>query len=164
MPCNILIRTVETNSTSVVRRGYQYADCPLSGGTAKISRLRSIEGEKGKKKNKKRKRKKKKNTLCRPRPHAVIARGSPAGDFSLAGGERSRRRGKTLVVATRAYTSSLQQSYMGMVLRIPWRLSGSDPTVGSATSSVLRVIVRLVSFDVSDWSSASAAVRLRGSF
>ncbi|RWW62046.1 hypothetical protein BHE74_00030853 [Ensete ventricosum] len=30
--------------------GYRYVDCPLSGGTAKIDRRRSIEGGKGKKK------------------------------------------------------------------------------------------------------------------
>ncbi|RWW61495.1 hypothetical protein BHE74_00031458 [Ensete ventricosum] len=56
--------------------GYRYADRPLPGGTAKIDRLRSIEGEKGKKKKRKRRKKKRRrNTSCRPRPHAVAARG-----------------------------------------------------------------------------------------
>ncbi|RZS04984.1 hypothetical protein BHM03_00035403, partial [Ensete ventricosum] len=55
---------------------YRYADRPLSGGTAKIDRLRSIEGEKGKKKKRKRRKKKRRrNTSRRPRPHAVAARG-----------------------------------------------------------------------------------------
>ncbi|RWW37628.1 hypothetical protein BHE74_00057231 [Ensete ventricosum] len=40
--------------------GYQYTDRPLPGGTAKIDRRRSIEGEKGKKKKKRKRRKKKK--------------------------------------------------------------------------------------------------------
>ncbi|RWW40513.1 hypothetical protein BHE74_00054070 [Ensete ventricosum] len=57
--------------------GYRCVDRPLSGGTAKFARWRSIEGEKGKKKKRKR-RKKKNNTSPRPRPHAVAARGSPS--------------------------------------------------------------------------------------
>ncbi|RWW18480.1 hypothetical protein GW17_00017536 [Ensete ventricosum] len=61
---------------------YRYADCPLSGDTAKINCRRSIEGEKGKKKKKKRKRRKKKrgrrrSTSRRPCPcaAATLARG-----------------------------------------------------------------------------------------
>ncbi|RZS19878.1 hypothetical protein BHM03_00052322, partial [Ensete ventricosum] len=43
--------------------------------TVDFGHRRSFEGEKGKKKRKRRKKKKKKNTSCRPRPHAVAARG-----------------------------------------------------------------------------------------
>ncbi|RWW42417.1 hypothetical protein BHE74_00052041 [Ensete ventricosum] len=87
--------------------GYQYADRPLLGGTAKIDRQRSIEGEKGKKKKKKRKRRKKrrkrKNTSRRPRPRvaATLARGSPASRrrprsqfFSLVGRKIEREKKK----------------------------------------------------------------------
>ncbi|RWW11466.1 hypothetical protein GW17_00024926 [Ensete ventricosum] len=64
--------------------GYQYTDRLLPGGTAKIDRRRSIEGEKGKKKKKRKRRKKKKkrreeerSTSCRPRLRAIAAHGSP---------------------------------------------------------------------------------------
>ncbi|RWW66308.1 hypothetical protein BHE74_00026330 [Ensete ventricosum] len=72
-----------------VDHGFPYRSIPpVSGdGTAKIDRRRSSEGEKGKK----RKRRKKKRR--RRIPRAVLARTSslPAGDFSHARGERSRR-------------------------------------------------------------------------
>ncbi|RWV89352.1 hypothetical protein GW17_00048500 [Ensete ventricosum] len=70
--------------------GYRYVDHLLSGGTVKIDRRRSIEGEKGKKKKKRKRRKKKKRR--RRIPRAVAAHGSLMGDFSPARGERSRRR------------------------------------------------------------------------
>ncbi|RRT37511.1 hypothetical protein B296_00053781 [Ensete ventricosum] len=90
----------------------QYANHQLPGGTNKIDRRGSIEGEKEKKKKKKRKRRKKKKTRRRkkriippfpapsslarcPRPCVVVlARGSPessspASNSSPARGERS---------------------------------------------------------------------------
>ncbi|RWW22655.1 hypothetical protein GW17_00013130 [Ensete ventricosum] len=99
---------------------------PKSTIAVDFDRRRSIEGEKGKKKKKKKKkrkrRKKKKrrrNTSCRPRlhavaargssashprPHAVAARGSPAsrppGDFSPTREERSKRLDGAAVLGT----------------------------------------------------------------
>ncbi|RWW19152.1 hypothetical protein GW17_00016811 [Ensete ventricosum] len=55
--------------------GYRYVYHPLLGGTAKIDRRRSIEGEKGKKKKKRKKRKKKKKKKKRRRIlRAILAR------------------------------------------------------------------------------------------
>ncbi|RWW32632.1 hypothetical protein GW17_00002679 [Ensete ventricosum] len=67
---------------------------PIEG---KIDRQRSIEEEKGKKKRKRRKKKRRiKNTApsspaCRHRPWVARALSPPAGAFSPARGERSRR-------------------------------------------------------------------------
>ncbi|RWW47915.1 hypothetical protein BHE74_00046065 [Ensete ventricosum] len=92
--------------------GYRYVYHPLLGGTAKIDRRRSIEGEKGKKKKKRKRRKKKKKKKkkkrrreeeyfalsslahCR-RPRAVVARtpSPPAGRpwvIFLLHGEKDR--------------------------------------------------------------------------
>ncbi|RWV87818.1 hypothetical protein BHE74_00043946 [Ensete ventricosum] len=60
--------------------GYRYADRPLSGGTTKIDRRWSIEGEKGKKKKKRKRRKKKKRG--RRKKYLVPSLLPPAGDFS----------------------------------------------------------------------------------
>ncbi|RWW78669.1 hypothetical protein BHE74_00013106 [Ensete ventricosum] len=57
--------------------GYRDAERPVLGGTIKIDRRRSIEGEKRKKKKKRKRRKKKKRRRrkkyllfpCRPPPH-----------------------------------------------------------------------------------------------
>ncbi|RWV97512.1 hypothetical protein GW17_00039692, partial [Ensete ventricosum] len=77
--------------------GYWYADRPLLGGTAKIDRRRSIEGEKGKKKKKRKIRKKKRRRrppfpapslpVRRRCPRVARASSLPAGDFSPARGD-----------------------------------------------------------------------------
>ncbi|RRT73432.1 hypothetical protein B296_00012840, partial [Ensete ventricosum] len=54
----------------------RYADCPLPGGTVKIDRRRSIEGEKGKKKKKKKKKRRKKKKMRRRKKY--LASSSPA--------------------------------------------------------------------------------------
>ncbi|RWW76677.1 hypothetical protein BHE74_00015215 [Ensete ventricosum] len=84
--CFVLYRPVQAVCTGSIAD--RYADCPLPGGTAKINRRRSIEGEidhqrsiegeKGKKKKKRRRRKKKrrrrKKRIRTSFPRAVLAR------------------------------------------------------------------------------------------
>ncbi|RZS06861.1 hypothetical protein BHM03_00037581, partial [Ensete ventricosum] len=117
--------------------GYWYTDRPLPGGTTKIDRQRSIEGEKGKKK-KKRKRKKKEERRGEEEriPHAVFARASSppslaghprvvaalACDFSPVQGERSRRRGTHC-------------AYCPIPVPIIYRYSGTDWIVVSTCTA-----------------------------
>ncbi|RRT78384.1 hypothetical protein B296_00024621 [Ensete ventricosum] len=82
--------------------GYRYTDHPLSSGTTKIDRRRSLEGEKGKKKKRKRGKKKedekKKEYLapssptCRRRPHLRVAHepSPPSLAIFLPRGEKDR--------------------------------------------------------------------------
>ncbi|RWV80024.1 hypothetical protein GW17_00058759, partial [Ensete ventricosum] len=107
--CTARIRRYRQNRQSAVDFGHQRS---IEG---EIDRRQSIEGEKGKKKKRKRRKKKKKRRIipcavlaCTPPagclrvvlvrtlsppagcPRAVVACGSPVGDFSPARGERSR--------------------------------------------------------------------------
>ncbi|RWW47981.1 hypothetical protein BHE74_00045986 [Ensete ventricosum] len=73
----------------------RYADRPLPGGTAKIDRRRSIEGEINRRrltKGEKGKKEEEDTYLLSPRRrrlHTVLARGQPAGDSSPARGDKN---------------------------------------------------------------------------
>ncbi|RWV97751.1 hypothetical protein GW17_00039438 [Ensete ventricosum] len=82
-------------------RGYRYADCPLSGGTAKIDRRRSIEGGKGKKKEVPRVVLARALSLPAGRTHVIVVRGSLARHRRprVALGSRASRRRPRVVAA-----------------------------------------------------------------
>ncbi|RWV95631.1 hypothetical protein GW17_00041731 [Ensete ventricosum] len=83
---------------------YWYMGRPLSGGTTKINRRRSIEGEKWKKMKK---RKRRKNTSRRPHPRAVAARGSPVSRCRPCSRFFSHARRKIVVMSPIYFISAL---------------------------------------------------------
>ncbi|RWW09125.1 hypothetical protein GW17_00027404 [Ensete ventricosum] len=90
-----------------------YADRSLLGGTAKIDRRRSIEGEKGKKKRRRRKNKRIHTSFPRavlacasspptrcPHPRVARASSSPTGDSSPVQGDRTSPRARRKISET----------------------------------------------------------------